>query len=133
DLRRIGPLLDDTEAGLFTAAVALSLWHSRHEYCARCGAPTLPDSTGWTRQCPRCGTEHYPRVDPAVIMAVVDGQDRILLGHQASWPDRRFSTLAGFVEPGESLEAAVRREVAEEAGVAIGDVSYLGSQPWPFP
>jgi NAD+ diphosphatase len=133
DLRRIGPLLDDTQAGLFTTAVALSLWHSRHEYCARCGAPTLPVNTGWARQCPRCSTEHYPRVDPAVIMAVVDDQDRILLGRQAGWPERRFSTLAGFVEPGESLEAAVRREVREEAGVPIGEVSYLGSQPWPFP
>ena len=88
---------------------------------------------GWARSCPACGAEHYPRTDGAVIMAIADADGRILLGRQASWPEQRFSCLAGFVEPGESLEAAVRREVFEEAGVVVGDVDYLGSQPRPFP
>ncbi|HET9655417.1 MAG TPA: NAD(+) diphosphatase [Kineosporiaceae bacterium] len=133
DLRAVGHLLDDTDAGLLTCAVALANWHAVHGCCARCGEPTEPVQAGWARACPACGAEHYPRTDPAVIMAVVDPADRILLGRQARWPSKRFSTLAGFVEPGESLEAAVRREVAEEAGVVVGEVRYLGSQPWPFP
>ena len=91
------------------------------------------ENAGHTRRCVVDGSEHYPRTDPAVIMLVVDDDDRLLLGRQTSWPEGRFSTLAGFVEPGESLEAAVRREVFEEAGVEVGDVTYLGSQPWPFP
>jgi len=132
-LREVGPLLDDAGAGLFTMALAVGNWHATHTHCARCGAPTDVVQAGWARMCPRCRAEHYPRTDPAVIMAVVDDRDRILLGRQASWPPRRYSTLAGFVEPGESLEAAVRREVAEEAHVEIGDVEYRGSQPWPFP
>jgi len=133
DLRAVGHLLDDTDAGIMTCAVGLANWHGAHRRCARCGAGTEPIQAGWARACPSCGTEHYPRTDPAVIMAVVDGADRILLGRQARWPEKRFSTLAGFVEPGESLEAAVRREVAEEAGVTVGEVVYRGSQPWPFP
>lgn len=133
DLRAVGHLLDDTEAGILTCAVAVSNWHGGHLRCACCGAATEPIQAGWARACPSCGTEHYPRTDPAVIMAVVDRADRILLGRQAHWSDKRFSTLAGFVEPGESLEAAVRREVAEESGVLVGQVDYRGSQPWPFP
>jgi NAD+ diphosphatase len=132
-LREVGSLLDDAGAGLFTTALALANWHATHTHCARCGTPTDVVQAGWARSCPHCGAEHYPRTDPAVIMAVVDDEDRILLGRQASWPPKRYSTLAGFVEPGESLEAAVRREVAEESHVRIGDVEYRGSQPWPFP
>jgi NAD+ diphosphatase len=132
-LRDVGTLLDDTGAGLFTAALALANWHAVHPRCARCGTPTVVVQAGWARSCPACGAEHYPRTDPAVIMAVVDDEGRLLLGRQAAWPPKRYSTLAGFVEPGESLEAAVRREVAEEAGVVVGEVEYRGSQPWPFP
>src|SRR5690606_24374847 len=104
-----------------------------HGHCARCGARTDVVQAGWVRSCPGCGADHYPRTDPAVIMAVEDPEGRLLLGRQATWPERRFSTLAGFVEPGESLESAVRREVAEETGVQVGAVDYRGSQPWPFP
>jgi NAD+ diphosphatase len=132
-LRELGDVLDDTDAGIITCAVALGHWHAVHERCSRCGAHTDVTGAGWSRQCPDCGTEHYPRTDPAVIMAVVDEDDRILLGRQSRWPEKRFSTLAGFVEPGESLEAAVRREVFEESGIVVSDVHYRGSQPWPFP
>lgn len=132
-LREVGAGLDDTDAGLFTCALALANWHATHPRCSRCGAPTRVAAAGWTRRCPACATDHFPRTDPAVIMSVVDEQDRLLLGHQAVWPDKRFSTLAGFVEPGESLEAAVRREVGEEVGLEVGEVAYQGSQPWPFP
>jgi NAD+ diphosphatase len=132
-LREVGSLLDDTGAGILTTSVALLTWHANHPRCSRCGAETEVIQAGWARHCPACGAEHYPRTDPAVIMAVVDADDRILLGRQASWPELRFSTLAGFVEPGESLEDAVRREVDEESGIVVGAVSYRGSQPWPFP
>ena len=132
-LRDVGALLDDTGAGLFTAALALGNWHAVHPRCARCGTPTVVVQAGWARSCPACGAEHYPRTDAAVIMAIVDDEGRLLLGRQAAWPPKRYSTLAGFVEPGESLEAAVRREVAEESGVVVGEVEYRGSQPWPFP
>jgi NAD+ diphosphatase len=132
-LRDVGSLLDDADAGVVTTAIALANWHATHPRCARCGTPTDVAQAGWTRLCPSCGTEHFPRTDPAVIMTVTDADDRVLLGRQATWPERRFSTLAGFVEPGESLEAAVRREVLEVAGVVVGDVEYRGSQPWPFP
>ena len=132
-LRQVGAVLDDTDAGLLTESVALLAWHGTHTHCPRCGAPTEPVESGWSRRCPRDGTGHYPRTDPAVIMAITDADDRLLLGHNPAWPQRRYSTLAGFVEPGESLEAAVRREVLEEVGVVVGEVAYLGSQPWPFP
>jgi NAD+ diphosphatase len=132
-LREVGTLLDARDAGLVVHAVSLANWHAAHTHCPRCGTPTVPENAGHTRRCPDDRSEHYPRTDPAVIMLVVDDDDRLLLGRQTSWPERRFSTLAGFVEPGESLEAAVRREVAEECGVRIGAVTYLGSQPWPFP
>lgn len=132
-LREVGHRLDSRDAGLATAAVGLAAWHERHPRCSRCGSPTEPATAGWTRRCPADGSDHYPRTDPAVIMAVTDDEDRLLLGHAAHWPARRFSTLAGYVEPGESLESAVRREVAEEVGVVVGGVTYRGSQPWPFP
>jgi NAD+ diphosphatase len=132
-LRELGSLLEDADAGVVTTGIALANWHTTHPRCARCGTPTDVTQAGWTRTCPGCGTEHFPRTDPAVIMTVTDAGGRILLGRQATWPERRFSTLAGFLEPGESLEAAVRREVLEEAGIVVGEVEYRGSQPWPFP
>ncbi len=132
-LREVGARLDDRDAGLFVQSVALTHWHRTHPHCARCGAATDMAAAGHTRRCPVCQAEHFPRTDPAVIVLVTDDDDRGLLGHNPSWPDRRYSTLAGFVEPGESLERAVQREVEEEVGVAVTDVSYLGSQPWPFP
>ncbi|MGN6332318.1 MAG: NAD(+) diphosphatase [Motilibacteraceae bacterium] len=132
-LREVGTLLDDLETGLLVDAVALANWHDTHTHCPRCGAPTASTAGGHVRRCPDDGSEHYPRTDPAVIMTVVDADDRLLLGHQAVWPANRFSTLAGFVEPGESLEQAVAREVLEESGVVVAAAEYLGSQPWPFP
>jgi NAD+ diphosphatase len=132
-LRDVGALLDDTGSGVLTTAVALMAWHAGYGFCNRCGHATDVVQAGWVRHCPHCGREHYPRTDSAVIMAIADADDRILLGRQTVWPEKRFSTLAGFVEPGESLEDAVRREVAEEAGIVVGEVTYLGSQPWPFP
>ena len=132
-LRELGVDLDAAAAGLATTAVALDAWHDRHVRCPRCGAATRVAQAGWTRVCVVDGSEHYPRTDPAVIMAVVDEADRILLGQSANWPADRWSTLAGFVEAGESMENAVRREVLEEAGIVVGPVSYRGSQPWPFP
>lgn len=132
-LREVGHLLDAAGAGLLTTAVALAAWHGGHGWCARCGTRSVPVCAGWARRCPRCEREQYPRLDPAVIMAVTDAEDRLLLGRQVSWPARRVSVLAGFVEPGESLEAAVCREVLEEVGVLVEEVTYLGNQPWPFP
>ncbi len=132
-LRMAGLFLGDRDAGIFTTILALVNWHGAHPFCARCGAPTRPALAGWLRRCEREGSEHYPRTDPAVIMAVVDDADRMLLGRSPQWPERRFSVLAGFVEPGESFEAAVAREVREEVGIEVADVSYLGNQPWPFP
>ena len=132
-LREVGALLSDRDAGLMTTAVALEAWHATHGHCPRCGSPTEVAEAGMLRVCPRDGSLQHPRVDPAVIMAVVDGDDRLLLGHQARWPPRRFSTLAGFVEPGESLEQAVAREVHEETAIVVTATTYVGSQPWPFP
>jgi NAD+ diphosphatase len=132
-LRTSGEALGDRDAGIFTTVQALANWHATHLFCPRCGAPTAPVHAGWVRRCEREGSEHYPRTDPAVIMAVVDDADRLLLGRGAQWPAGRFSVLAGFVEPGESFEAAVVREVGEEVGIEVTDVTYLGNQPWPFP
>jgi NAD+ diphosphatase len=111
-------------------AVSLANWHATHTHCPRCGAVTVPENAGHTRRCPVDGTEHYPRTDAAVIMLVLDADDRLLLGRQTTWPEGRFSTLAGFVEPGESLEAAVIREVYEESGVLVEDPRYVASQPF---
>ena len=132
-LRQAGEALAPRDAGLFTTGLALANWHATHRFCPRCGAPTEPTEGGWVRRCEREGSDHYPRTDPAVIMSVVDPDDRLLLGRGAHWPEGRFSVLAGFVEPGESFEAAVAREVAEEVGIAIDAARYLGNQPWPFP
>jgi len=132
-LREVGTQLDDRDAGLFTHAVALEHWHRSNKFCSRCGHPTEVASAGHLRRCSQCGTEHYPRTDAAVIMAVTDAEDRILLGNGVSWGSKRFSVLAGFVEPGETLEQSVAREVAEEVGLTVTSVRYLGSQPWPFP
>jgi NAD+ diphosphatase len=132
-LREVGGLLSELEAGLMVHAVALENWQRMHRFCSRCGERTVIAAAGHIRRCPACGAEHYPRTDPAVIMLVTDDEDRALLGRQVHWPEGRFSTLAGFVEPGESIEQAVVREVAEEAGVTVGEVSYVASQPWPFP
>lgn len=133
DLRLVGAVLDDRDAGLFTHALALANWHATHPRCPRCGAPTAVERGGHARRCPADDSLHFPRVDPAVIMLVTDGGDRCVLGRQASWPARRFSCLAGFVEPGESAEQAVVRETAEEVGVHVTGIAYRGSQPWPFP
>jgi len=129
--------LGSDDLGILLHAVALTGWHELHPRCARCGAPTTVVTAGYARRCTSDGTEHYPRTDPAVIVLVLDepsdGPSRCLLGRQSAWPPGRFSTLAGFVEPGETVEAAVVREVAEEAGVKVVDLDYVGSQPWPFP
>jgi len=132
-LREVGALLSDRDAGLFATMQGLANWHASHTHCPRCGAPTEPDQSGWIRRCTQDGSEHYPRTDPAVIMAVTDADDRLLLARSPHWPQGRLSVLAGFVEPGESLEAAVAREVLEEVGVVVEQVRYLGNQPWPFP
>ncbi len=128
----VGPLLTDADAGLLVQAQALAEWHRSHRFCPRCGGRLRIKHAGYVQHCDQCGREQFPRTDPAVIMLVSDGE-RALLGRQAVWPEGRFSTLAGFVDPGESLEDAVRREVMEEVGVEVGEVSYFGNQPWPFP
>jgi NAD+ diphosphatase len=132
-LREFGARADDLEAALIVSAIALEQWHQRHTHCPLCGDPTIETQAGWTRTCTTDDSLHFPRTDPAVIMLIHDGGDRALLGRGPQWGEGRFSTLAGFVEPGESLEAAVAREVYEEVGVAITDIGYLASQPWPFP
>ena len=132
-LREVGGNLDADELALGMHAVGLANWHVTHTHCARCGAKTVSDFGGTLRVCPEDSTQHHPRTDPAVIVLVKDRDDRILLGHQPIWPDKRFSTFAGFVETGESFEECVSREVFEEAGVYLSDINYLTSQPWPFP
>ena len=132
-LRDVGALLDDRDAGLLVHAVGLVHWHAAHPRCSRCGEATEVVRGGSVRRCPADGSDHFPRTDPAMIVLVHDGGDRCVLGRQAVWPADRFSTLAGFVEPGESAEQAVVREVAEETGLLVDDVRYVGSQPWPFP
>jgi NAD+ diphosphatase len=127
----IGGLSFD-EAPLFAAALSLAWWHSRHRFCANCGAGTRIERGGWSRVCPECSAQHFPRVDPVVIM-LAEHEGRLLLGRQPQYPPGRYSALAGFLEPGESIEAAVARELHEEAGIAVADVRYAASQPWPFP
>jgi len=132
-LRQVGALLSDRDAGLLTHAVALANWHDTHTHCPRDGTPTVPAPAGHLTTCPTDGSEHFPRLDPAVIMLVTDPDDRCLLARNALWPKGRMSVLAGFVEPGESAEHAVAREVFEETAITVGHIRYLGSQPWPMP
>ena len=132
-LRRSGIGLSSSEAAIFTQALALANWHQTHQFCPACGGRTLVQKAGWVRFCEPEDREIYPRTDPAIIVGVIDDQDRILLGSQGIWEENRFSILAGFVEPGESLEAAVIREMQEEAGIVVQEPKFLGSQAWPFP
>ena len=132
-LRTLGDYLSQLEMGLAIHTQAIANWHHSHQFCARCGQPTVSANGGSLRKCTSDGSEHYPRTDGAVIVLVKDKKDRILLGRQKIWPERRFSCFAGFVEPGESFEQTVLREVFEESGIKLGEITYLGSQPWPFP
>lgn len=132
DLRNAMMRLDPREAELAATARALLHWHKTHGFCAACGVRSEIAQSGWQRICPSCGAHHFPRTDPVVIMLITHG-NRVLVGRNAVWPEGMYSLLAGFVEPGETVEAAVRREVFEESGVRVGSVSYVTSQPWPFP
>jgi NAD+ diphosphatase len=132
ELRGAMTRLTAREAEFLATAKALLQWHASHGFCATCGAPSAVAMAGWQRICPSCGAHHFPRTDPVVIMLVTRGNS-VLVGRSPGWPPGMYSLLAGFVEPGETLEAAVRREVFEEAGIRIGAVRYLSSQPWPFP
>ncbi len=131
-LREAVASLSLSDGGIVAYAAGMLNWHRRHRFCSVCGTPTTPREGGGIRHCGRCGTDHHPRLDPVVIMLVTDG-DRVLLGRQHGWPEKRYSALAGFVSQGESLEEAVAREVGEEAGVEVGPPRYVASQPWPFP
>ncbi|MBP1806516.1 NAD+ diphosphatase [Rubellimicrobium aerolatum] len=132
DLRSVMAQLSPRDAELAATAKAVLGWHGTHGFCARCGAASIVAQAGWRRDCPACGSQHFPRTDPVVIMLVLRGND-VLVGRSPGWPEGMFSLLAGFIDPGESVEAAVRREVREETGVRVGRVDYLASQPWPFP
>jgi NAD+ diphosphatase len=129
---RLLALMSPRDAAIWAAARSLNEWHNRHRFCGICGAATLSFRAGWGRKCPGCGAEHFPRVDPVVIM-LAEHDGRVLVARQHQYPPGRYSALAGFVEPGESIEEAVARELMEEAGIAVSDVSYVASQPWPFP
>ncbi|MGX5681493.1 NAD(+) diphosphatase [Schumannella luteola] len=133
NLRQVGARLSDRDAGLLTEALGILNWHDSHRFSPRTGEPTVSERGGWVRRDTISGLEIFPRTDPAIIVGVTDADDRLLLGSNALWESNRYSLLAGFVEPGESLEAAVLREVFEESGVIVRDPVYLGSQPWPFP
>jgi NAD+ diphosphatase len=133
NLRQLGNRLSDRDAGLFAEALAIINWHDAHQFSPHSGAQTVSTKGGWVRVDPTSGAELFPRTDMAIIVGVTDSDDRILLGSNALWESNRYSLLAGFVEPGESLEAAVVREVFEESGLPVHDLEYLGSQPWPFP
>lgn len=132
EIRGLLPGLSPLEGECIATARALIGWHGTHRFCANCGVESAVESAGWVRKCASCGTQHFPRTDPVVIMAITYG-DRLLLGRGPSWPERMYSLLAGFVEPGESIEAAVRRETFEESAIVVGPVCYIASQPWPFP
>jgi NAD+ diphosphatase len=132
DARAVASMIDSGEAAILAEARSLIDWHARHRFCAQCGTPSVVASGGWVRHCPNCKAHHFPRVDPVVIMLAVRGE-RCLLGRGRRRPGARFSCLAGFMEPGETPEEAVRREILEESGVEVGRVRYLASQPWPFP
>jgi NAD+ diphosphatase len=129
---RLLALMSPRDAAIWGAARSVNEWHNRHRFCGICGTETGIFRAGWGRKCPQCGAEHFPRVDPVVIM-LAEHDGRVLLGRQPQYPEGRYSALAGFVEPGESIEEAVARELMEEAGVAVRDVRYVASQPWPFP
>ena len=132
DARTLLAHLGTTDAPLFAAALSLASWHARHPFCSVCGSASAIIRGGWARRCPSCTAEHFPRVDPVVIM-LVEHDGRLLLGRQPQYPPGRYSALAGFVEPGETIEASVARELHEEAGIAVTDIRYVASQPWPFP
>jgi NAD+ diphosphatase len=132
ELRGVMAALSARDAELAAIAKSVLGWHRSHRFCSACGARSAAAEAGWQRKCPSCGTSHFPRTDPVVIMLVTRG-NKTLIGRSPGWPEGMYSCLAGFVEPGETLEDAVRREVAEETGVRVGDVRYLASQPWPFP
>ena len=134
DIRSLaaGGLVPAPQASMLATAKSLLAWHSRRGFCSNCGAKTVVGAAGWRRECPACGMQHFPRTDPVVIMLAVDG-DACLLGRQPRFPTGMYSALAGFLEPGETIEQAVRREIMEEAGVNCGSVRYFASQPWPFP
>ncbi|TPE46576.1 NAD(+) diphosphatase [Amaricoccus solimangrovi] len=132
ELRSLMARLTPAEAGNAAAAKGILAWHEGHRFCARCGQPSEIADAGWKRICPACGAQHFPRTDPVVIMLITHGNS-VLLGRSAAWPPGMYSLLAGFMEPGESIEAAVRRETWEETGIRVGEVGYLASQPWPFP
>lgn len=132
EIMRIVVQLPAEEAALYAGARSVVDWHMRHRFCAQCGTPTAPFRAGWARKCPACAAEHFPRTDPVVIM-LAEHRGRALIGRAQSWPEGRYSALAGFVEPGESIEEAVARETLEEAGVVVRDIRYVASQPWPFP
>lgn len=134
-LRAVGAQLNSHDVGLATTAIAMNAWHRTHKFCTRCGQKTSVTGAGWVRRCEADKTDHYPRTEPAMIIAVHDEDDRVLLGRRHEWTEGWFSTLAGFVESGESAEACVLREVYEEAGIHVDPTSlkYLGSQPWPYP
>jgi NAD+ diphosphatase len=129
---RVLAMMSPKDAAIWGAVRSLNEWHNRHLFCGICGTATEPYRAGWGRRCPGCGAEHFPRVDPVVIM-LAEYEGKVLLARQPQYPSGRYSALAGFVEPGESIEEAVARELMEEAGVAVGDVRYVASQPWPFP
>ncbi|MBU1586319.1 MAG: NAD(+) diphosphatase [Actinobacteria bacterium] len=133
NLRAVGSQLSDRDAGIFTEALGILNWHASHRFSPRTGEPTVAEKGGWVRRDPVSNTEVFPRTDAAIIVGITDADDRILLGSNALWESNRYSLLAGFVEPGESLESAVIREVFEESGIHVVDPVYLGSQPWPFP
>lgn len=132
DLRAIMADIDHRDAGIAAAAKGIFEWRLTHGFCANCGARNLVSHAGWRFDCPACGRQHFPRTDPVVIMLILDG-DRVLLGRQSNWTENMYSLLAGFMEPGETIEEAVRREVMEEAGIRVGEIRYVTSQPWPFP
>jgi NAD+ diphosphatase len=132
ELRGVMTDLTPRDAELVVTGKALIGWHRSHRFCSACGQPSTVSQAGWQRTCGTCGTTHFPRTDPVVIMLITRG-DSVLLGRAAAWPEGMFSLLAGFMEPGETIEAAVRREVLEETGVQVGAVRYLASQPWPYP
>jgi NAD+ diphosphatase len=132
-LRSTGAGLSDLDAGIFTQGLALHNWHQSHTHCPRCGSQTTIEKAGWVRRCPTDDLELFPRTDPAIIVSIIDQNDRILLGSQGVWEQNRWSILAGFVEPGESLEAAVIREMKEESGLDVSEPNYIYSQSWPYP